>query len=149
MMTLTKAAAHTRQSETILAATCTSPFVRTKEKGRTVSSRTALTTNLHGQNTTPRNTSNQKIWLGKADLHGTRVTARPQTTGRVRTVRDDETAFYQMTASGFFPGNGNVVDRPGQVICSVRGDVPVLALHAMANKRVSNLSHSTGGHGSC
>ena len=115
----------------------------TEKKGRVPYEHATLTTNLHGQNTTPRNTSNQKISLGKADLRGNRVTARPKTTGRVRQFVMAKPLFTE-NSLGFFPGNGNVVDRPAGVNPSSRADVPVLALHAMANKWGSTLSHPVG-----
>jgi hypothetical protein len=94
--------------------------VSTKTKGRTLGRRTATKTYLHEHLSTAVVASKSETAAGPDwNFAAMCNQQRLKTTGRARTVRDDETAFYQMTASGFFPGNGNVVDRPGRVIRSV------------------------------
>jgi|SRR5450755_1474747 hypothetical protein len=102
------------------AVTCT-PIVYVRNKnGRTVSSRTAIKSDLHGHLSTAVVASKSKIAAGPDwNFAAMCNQQRSRNNGPRDTVRDDETAFYQMTASGFFPGNGNVVDRPGRVIRSV------------------------------
>ena len=79
--------------------------VCTKNKAVKAGTLTAGKLNLYGQNTTPKITSNMKI--GKADLRGTRVTARPKTTGR---SRQSEESNHRSQRELSFPGNELLVD---------------------------------------
>lgn len=127
--------------------------VRTKNNGRTVGSRTAITSDLHEQNSTAAVASKSKMQAGPVwNFAARRVTSSAQkTTGRVRQFVMAKPHFTEGQPSDF-PRQRKVVgsfratqvaDLPARVIRAVAATS--WSKHCMLRKMwVSSLSHLVG-----
>jgi hypothetical protein len=98
------------------AVTCTPILYVQNKNGRTLGRRTAIKTNIQGQNTTPNDASKSKSLFGETGSSRDRVpSARKQ-----RLAFDSSSRPNHVPPIGGFPGSGEVVDPPSQSRLAVR-----------------------------